>query len=202
MFLGGAQAVVDGDGDAAVDGGSGDLFEQRRAFVRRGAEEGGEVALRQQHGAGEALVVHPGEFFDGGGGVFQPGGEDFAARSVGKFVSGVLQFAARLAPRTVLAPVAAVASGAGAEGDFGVAMAAVAAHGFVARLADALQPGRAAVEGEADGVQYGGFARAGRAGQGVDVVGVGGMVEVDFPFAGKGVEVSKADGVDAHGVGR
>ena len=66
------------------------------------------------------------------------------------------------------------------------------------RFADALQARGAAVEAEADGVEDGAFARAGGAGQGVDVVAVGGVVEVDFPFAAEGVEVGKADGVNAH----
>ena len=202
LFEGVAQALVHGDGDAAVDFGAGDLFEQRRAFVRCGAEEGGEVALGEEHGAGEALVVHAGEAFDGGGDVFEAGGKEFAAFGVGQFVFGVLEFAACFAPRAVLAPMAAVAPGAGAEGDFGVAGAAVAAHDFVACFADARKARGAAVEGEADGVEDGGFARAGRAGQGVDVVVVGGVVEVDFPGAGQGVQVGEADGVDTHGVGR
>ena len=109
LFEGVAQALVHGDGDAAVDFGAGDLFEQRRAFVRCSAEEGGEVALGEEHSAGEALVVHAGEAFDGGGDVFEAGGEEFAAFGVGQFVFGVLEFAACFAPRAVLAPVAAVA---------------------------------------------------------------------------------------------
>ena len=189
------------DGELAVDGGTGDLFEQWRAFVRCGLQVGGEFALGEEHGAGEAAVVHAGELFDGGGGGFEAAGEELAARGVGDFVFGVLQFAVGAAAGAVLAPVAAVAAVMHGDGGFGEAGAGVAAHDVVRVFVDAGEARGAAIEGEADRVKDGGFACAGRAGDGVEVVvAVGGGGEVDFPGADEGVEVVQADVFDAHRV--
>ena len=77
----------------------------------------------------------------------------------------------------------------------------MAAHDVVRVFVDAGEARGAAIEGEADGVKDGGFARAGRAGDGVEVVvAVGRGGEVDFPGADEGVEVVQADVFDAHRV--
>ena len=161
---------------------------------------GGKFALGEEHGTGEAGVVHAGECFDGGGSGFEAAGEELAARGVGDFVFGVLQFTVGAAAGAVLAPMAAVAFAAHGDGNFGKAGAGVAAHDVVRAFVDAGKARGAAVEGEADGVEEGGFARTGRAGDGVEVVGaVGGGGEVDFPGADEGVEVVQADVFDVHG---
>ena len=185
--------------DAAVERGASDLFEDGRALIRCGFEEGGEAALGEQHGARETLEIHAGEGLDLFGDAAQLLVQDATAVMVGDLVAWRLQLALRAQVGAALTPGAAEAPGGGGEYRFGETIAGLPRHDLVAALGDARQPGRAPVEREAEGIEQGALAGAGRAGDGEQAVGgVGGVAEVDVPFADQRIEILEADAEDAH----
>ena len=196
-----AQALVGGDGKLAVNFRAGDLFQNRAALIRPRLQEGGKTALGKQHGAGEALKIQPGDGFDARLHVFLPGFQHLTAVGIGDFVARRLQRAVRLFARALLAPMAAPAAMLGFKGDFGKTFAGLPREDFVGVFADFAQPGRAAVKRQTDGVEHGGFARAGRPGEGKQpVLREGRVREVNVPRPGQRIEVLKADVQDAHGM--
>ncbi len=116
-------AFMDPDGDAAVEFGAGDLFEDGRARIRLGLEERGEPALGQEHGACEPVEIHAGHGLDLFGHIAQFGLQDLAGFGVDDLVLRGLQLAIGLFSSAMLCPVAAEASGLGFEGDLGKAVA-------------------------------------------------------------------------------
>ena len=106
------QALVGAPGNKAVQGGSGNLLQNGGALGGGGIEKGGEVSLRQQHGAGKAIKVQSGKFRDpcrrSGGSAFQ----DFAvfrvSGDIGYLMGIWLKGSARSAPCAMLIPCAAV----------------------------------------------------------------------------------------------
>ena len=198
FFLLVAPALVHPKRNVAVDFGAGDLFQQGPPVIGGGLEEGGEISLGEEHGAGEALEVQPRDFFDPVWHVGELSGEDFP-RIFKNFVFGGLEFSVGALPGGALAPVASEASFRGLEGHFGEALAGVAGHDLVGRFGHPVQAGRGAVESQADGVQQGGFPRSRGTGDGEDPLrSVGGMGKVHDPFAPQGVQIFEVYPEDAH----
>lgn len=65
IALGLLKAGEDRLGEAAVDLGTGQLFQQLGAFARIGVEKRGELPLRQHHRLGKAAKVQTGQLGDG-----------------------------------------------------------------------------------------------------------------------------------------
>ena len=192
-------AFVDTDGDLAVDLRAGDLLQDGGALIGGRLEKGSEAALGQQHGAGEACEVHASDGLDLVGDTAQAGFEQGSGIGVGDLVPGLLELAIRLAPGTMLAPVAAETAGLGREGDLGEALARVAGHDLVFAFGYPVQARRAAVKGQADGVEEGRLAGAGGAGDGEEAIGVGGVGQVERPLTDQGVQILEMDVQNAHG---
>ena len=195
----GPVTLVHAHGDPAVDLGAGDLFEDRRPIIRGRLQEGGKVPLGEQHGAGEAVEIHACDRLDQVGHPGDGGIEDLAGVSVGQLAFRRLEVAGRSFVGSALAPGAAVTARIGGKAHLGKAFAGVTGHDLVAALGDLVQPRGASVQGQADGVEDGGLARAGGPGDGEDAVSrVGRDGQVDAPLANQGVQVQKPDIQDSH----
>lgn len=200
--------------ELGVKRGIGELFQQLAALVVIGLEERAELALRQQHGAGELFEVQA-------QGQFQLGlvfgflaGQQLIAVQVDQALAAVLQLAAGLVAGAVGFPACPVATAADADKiHFSITAARAAsqqgarvADGNIAvgirhlRLAGIAQAGHRAKQRQAQGIEQGAFTGAGRPGDGKQTgtgQGLGG--EVDLERSGQGGEVFQADGEDLHG---
>ena len=195
----GTLAFMYAHGDAAVDLGAGDLFEDRRPFVRGCLEKGREATLGKQHGAGEPVEIHAGGRFDPAG--HPPDGriQNFPGLGVGHLVLRGLQFTTRMLACPSLAPGTPELPGVRGKGHLGTAFAGLAGHDFVAALGHLVQPRRASVQGQADRIEDGRLARAGGPGDGKNAVrGVGRVGQVDLPLADQGVQILETDLQYAH----
>ncbi|MCY1340261.1 hypothetical protein D9M69_261710 [compost metagenome] len=191
-------------GDEAVDFRAGQFLQQLGALIGAGFEEGGEPALGQQHGFGEALEIQAGEAFGLAQLVADLVGEDAPAAVLALDLAQLdlrrLQRALGLVAGAALAPEGAVAPALHFELNFGEAVGGVPGHQLVAALRQAVHARRAVVQGQADGIQQRGLARPGGTGDGEQAVVLERLgVEVDLPFALQRVEVLQAQAEDSHG---
>ena len=139
-------------GNAAVDFRAGNLLQNRRAFIRRGMQEGRETALGQQHGAGKTVKIHAGRGLNLLRHAARRTGQNCTSEGVADFMPGQLQLACCLPPGPVLAPVAAELPFLRDKAHLGKTFASPARNYFIAALADFAQARSAAVEGQANGV--------------------------------------------------
>ncbi len=99
---------------------------------------------------------------------------------------GGLQLAGRLFSRPMLAPMTAESPGLRFKGCLGKTLAGLPGHDFIAALGDLIKAGCAPIESQADGIENGCLACAGRTGNGEDAIGCeSGVGKVNFPFAGE-----------------
>src|SRR3989339_249809 len=111
----------------------------------------------------------------------------------------ILEVAPGLLPGPPLAPMAPEPPGLGFEKDFGKAIPCPAGHDFIAGFGDEVQPRGPAVKGKADGIQEGGLACPGGAGDGENpVLDIFRHGKIDNPFPVKGVQVLKSESKDFH----
>lgn len=195
-FAGGLEHPL---GDQPVHLGAGEFLQQLGALVGAGFEEGGEPTLGQQHGLGEALEIEPGEAFGLFELVVDLVGEDLPVGDARQLHLGWLQPAVHLVAGPALAPEGAVAHALHLELHLGQAVGGVPRHQLVGRGGDAAHARCAVVERQADGVQQGGLAGTGGAGDGEQAVageGLGG--EVDLPLTLERVEVLQTQAEDFH----
>ncbi|MNQ82467.1 hypothetical protein D3C85_975180 [compost metagenome] len=186
-------------GDTPVDFSAGQLLQQLRALVGVGFEEGREAALGQQHGLGETLEVEAGQAFGELELVVDLVGKDFPVQHPGQLHPGRLQAAVGLVAGAALAPEGAVGHALHFELHLGQAVGAVPGHQLVDAGGHRAHARRAVVERQADGVQQGGLAGAGGAGDGEEAVtGEGLAGEVDLPLALQRIEVLQAQAEDLH----
>ncbi len=195
------QAFLDGDEAAGVE----EAAEEPAPGFGIGAQEAGEVALREEDDLAELLAAHAEELGDLLAGLLV-GAAEAVPGAGGRVVLaqpglGLLGGEAGAAPLGPLLGRAAgdlqppVAHGQfeedlGVRADGGV----VAAQGGAGGLADA---GHASVEGEADGVEDGGLARAGRPVE-QEETGGGQGVEVDGLRGAEGAERGDLQAVQPH----
>lgn len=114
-LAGGALALMGGHRDLGVMAGIGQFLQQLRAFIVFGAQEGAELALRQQHGAGELREIQPQPVDDQRLGVIVGGVEGLSRLGVIaggqqlEMLPGILQAAAGLAACAADRPAGAIA---------------------------------------------------------------------------------------------
>ncbi|MDT4819494.1 hypothetical protein FQZ97_526110 [compost metagenome] len=186
-------------GDASVDFSAGQFLQQLRALVGVGLEEGGKAALGQQHGLGETLEVEAAQAFGEPELVVDLVGEDFPVQHAGQLHLGRLQAAVGLVTGAALAPEGAVGHALHFELHLRQAVGGVPGHQLVDAGGHRTHARRAVVEGQADGIEQGGLAGAGGAGDGEQAVaGEGFAGEVDLPLALQRVEVLQAQAEDLH----
>ena len=186
-------------GNLTVDFGAGQLFQQLGAIARLGIKEGGKLPLREQHRAGKAPVVQPGER----GGLLQLirhfVGQDFAIFAARQLHAGRLQVTVRLVARPVLAPEGAIGDAFYLELHFRQTFGGVAGHQVILRLGDFIQARRFVIKRQTDGVEQGSFTCPGCAGDGKQpVAGKRLSGKVNFPLALEGVEIFQAQAQNFH----
>ena len=201
--------------EAGVERGVGELFQQFAAFVVVGLEEGTELALGEQHGAGELLEVQAQYGFELGFEFDFLAGQQLILIDVAQALATGLQLAAGFFPGAVGFPARAVATAVDAdEIHFGIAFAGAATQQR-ARVAGAdfaigvrrfgghlriAQTGHGAKQRQAQGIEQGAFTGAGGPGDGEQTsAGQGFGGEVDLKRPGQGGEVFQADREDLHG---
>ncbi len=186
----------------AVEAGVGEFFQQAAALVVVGLEKGGELALRQQHRAGELGQgqAEPG-FEQFPELAFLAAGQQLIAVQVEQALVAGLQATVALFARALDLPAGAIAAVIHADKvHFGVAAGATAAQqvafvatadlvtavGHLVQWRHTVQPGCAAEQRQAQGVEEGAFASAGRPGDG-EQAGAGQWLggEVDGLFTGQ-----------------
>ncbi len=194
-----AEPLVHRQGDIAIDGGAGYLFQYRRAVIGCGSQEGGKPTLGQQHGLREPGEVHAGQLYNSRANSAQLAVDDFPGLCIHNFMSGGLQFAVRFFACAVLCPERAIATLLRAEGNFRKTLAALARHDFIAGGSDGTKPRCLSIKRQTHRIKQRAFAGTGGADNGKNsVTCVGRVCEVDFPFAKQGVQVLKAYAQNAH----
>ncbi len=87
-------------------------------------------------------------------------------------------------PSSGLAPMAAVHTSDGLESDFSETRASLPGHDFVGTRTNRIQPGRSGIQGQADGIEDGGFPRSSGPCDGEDAISrIITLGEIDSPFA-------------------
>ena len=216
LLVGLAGALIGGFAQLAVQAGVGEFLQQCAAVVVAGLEEGAEFALGQQHGASELGEIEAELLLQLFAELaFLVRCQHLLGLQVLEALLALLQGAVRLVPGAPGFPAGAIAVAVDAdEIHFGVAAGATAAQqvafvvagqlvpaiGNLAAGRSAFQPRRAAEQGQAQGVQHGALAGAGRTGDG-EQAGAGQRFagEVDFLLASEGGEVLQTDGENLHG---
>ncbi len=201
--------------ELTVDRGIGQLLQQLAALLVIRLEERAELALGEHHGAGELFEIQAQAVFDQLlEFAFALVAEDLLAVQISQGLTTGLQFFGGIVARAIGFPARAITPLIDAdEVHLGVTAARTTAQqgtrvagGDVAvdvrdlGLADVAQPRNRAEQRQAQGIEQGAFARAGRAGDGKQS-GAGQRLgcEIDFKGAGQRGQVFQADGEDFHG---
>ena len=182
--------------EPAIDLGTGELFQQPGTLLVVAVEEGSKIPLGQQHRAGEALVVQPGNLLDQRFLLAQLLAQDPAATvrlgrvDQGQFGIGLLQLAVAAVARPALAPAGAVVLPTGEEFDLGVALGSVLGHQRVGAGAERIKARGAVVQRQADRIQDRGLAGPGRPGDRKQAIGKGRCLEIHMDIALERIEVA------------
>jgi hypothetical protein len=216
MGFAGLLGLVEGPAtQAGVQRRVGEFFQQFAAVVVISLEEGAELALRQQHGAGELFKVQAQRGFELGLVFAFLTGQQLILIDIAQALATDLQLATGLFPGTIGFPASTITATVDTdEIHFGVAFAGAATQQG-ARVTGAdfavgvrhlgvatgvVQARHGTEQGQAQRVEQGAFAGAGGAGDGEQSrAGQGFGGEVDFKRPGQGGEVLQADGEDLHG---
>lgn len=213
-------AVEGGDGESFEPLGTGQGLKDQGAVAVVGLEEGGEIILGEEDGAGELVEVEADLLLDGG--------EDLGlAAALEEGASGAIEDVAEVQGHfgalegsfgtqagSADMPAGGVGDGIHAdEGDLGEAFGGAAAEegcrvlrlDFAAGVGDGIaaglgEPGGVLEEGEAEGVEDGALAGSGGAADGEQAGGRQGFGgEIDAVGSGERGEVAEPDAEDLHG---